>query len=460
MLDNEGLKVPVGAEIKFNSTKTKAFIRLYGDCGSLPDVNMIKVLIKHVGITYGIKNNVIKDIAENPVLDEDIEIATGKLPVDGENGKITYLITTDKPAIPKTLPDGRVDYHDLSIVNNVKKGDIIAKISLPKKGIKGIDVFGSELKAKDGKPAVSPIGKNVVTNGNELISKIDGQPVWVNGKINIFQVFNVNGDVDYSVGNINFVGSVHIHGNVNSGFKIRANGDIIIEGVLDSSDVVCDGNIFVRDGIQGSGKGSVKCKGNLTTKYIENSELEVQGSVYCEAILYSKVACNNGIHINGKHGVITNSTVKARNEIIANNIGSSMYAYTEIEVGFDPSIINQIATKKDDIKKLNKRLLKVNKIISYLRQTFNENADVKHKLLYEKSILTQKTLKAQLNNSNEALLDLNKKMNISNETKIIVCKKLYQGVKITIGSNTIITHQDYYHVLLKEKDAQIAFLPI
>ncbi len=461
MSENHDYKILVEAEIKLNDCKTKAFLRLQAnDEGKPLDIDLINELIKRVGITYGINNNAIEDIVMHPQLERDFLIAEGKEQINGTDGKIHYY-AEDNSAMPKLLPDGKVDYHDLGIINNVKKGDILAKIVPPKKGINGIDVFGRTIKARDGKAVLSPIGKNVVLNNDEIVSKIDGQLVWIYGKINVFQVFEVKGDVDYSIGNIDFVGSVHIRGNVNTGFKIKAKGDIIIDGILDSSEILCEGNVIVRNGIKGGGKGLLRCKGNLTTKYIENCKIEAEGSVYCEAILYSKISCNRGIYVNGRHSMITNSVVRTKNEIVANNIGSPMYAPTEIEVGFDPKIKKQITDVKYTIEELNEKLLKINKIINYFRQTLTGNIDEEHKSLYEKTLLTQKTIEEQLDESTDSLKRLSSEMDISENAKIKVNDTLYQGVKVTIGYSTIFINQDYHRVILKESDnSQIVFFPI
>lgn len=460
MPDNNEQKILVEAVIKFNDLKTKAFLRLNISDNGIPlEIDMLNDLVKQAGITYGLKTDVLENLINHPVFGIDIEIASGIEPVNGEDGKIQYMISRNSIA-PKLLPDGRVDYQDLGVVNNVKKGEILAKIVFPTKGINGIDVLGRELKAKDGRPVIPPIGKNVVLNGHDIISEIDGQPVWVSGKISVFEKFEVKGDLDYSLGNIDFVGSVHVHGNVNMGFKIKAKGDIIVDGILDSSELFGEGNIIVKKGIQGEGKGLVRCKGDLTTKYIENCEIEAGGSIYCEAILYSKIMCGNSIYARGKRGVIINSVIKAKNEVVANNIGSPMYAHTEIEVGFDPEIKAKVMNVKNNIDHLNEELSKINKIINYFKQTTADGIDMNRRLLYEKTLLTQQNIENQLMELNEILQELNNDMQISEKANIKVNDILYQGVKITIGRSTVYTHQDYHHVLLKEENDQIIFLPL
>ena len=51
-------------------------------------------------------------------------------------------------------------------------------------------------------------------------------------------VFQLNGDVDFSSGDIDFRGNVSINGNVTAGFKVRASGDIEVNGFIENSEVV------------------------------------------------------------------------------------------------------------------------------------------------------------------------------------------------------------------------------
>lgn len=51
---------------------------------------------------------------------------------------------------------------------------------------------------------------------------IAGQPFLKETAVFIEPVYTIKGDIDYSVGNIDFKGSVRIGGNVVAGFSIKA----------------------------------------------------------------------------------------------------------------------------------------------------------------------------------------------------------------------------------------------
>src|SRR5690606_32591089 len=106
-------------------------------------------------------------------------------------------------------------------------GQLVATLVPPQAGKGGVGVNNEPLPPIFGKPARFKIGKNVVLNqeGNALYAAIDGLiSLTEDGKVNVFPVYEVKGDVDYSVGNIDFVGTVVIRGNVLTGFKVKAAG--------------------------------------------------------------------------------------------------------------------------------------------------------------------------------------------------------------------------------------------
>jgi Protein of unknown function (DUF342). len=115
---------------------------------------------------------------------------------------------------------------------------------------------------------------------------------------------------------------------------------------------------------------------------------------------------------------------------------------------------------KNQIEHLTGELVKLNKIINYFRQTELNKIDDHRKLLYEKSLATKKNIEQQLIELNETFQKLSSEMEISERASIKINNILYPGVKVTIGDSTVYIHQEYRHVILREKDRQIVFLPI
>jgi len=169
-----------------------------------------------------------------------------------------------------------------------------------------------EVPALDGKPAVLPKGKNVEISedGQSLIAGIDGQVNYIDGKVSVFANYEVPADVDNSTGNISFVGNVIIRGNVLSGFTVEAGGSVEVMGVVEAAVIKADGDIILRRGMQGLGRGILKSGGDIIAKYIENSIIEAKGDIKAEAIMHSNVKCGNKLELSGKKGLLIGGKCK------------------------------------------------------------------------------------------------------------------------------------------------------
>ena len=113
-----------------------------------------------------------------------------------------------------------------------------------------------------------------------LYSTIDGMVVRTDrDKINVFPVYEVNGNVDYNIGNIDFIGTVVIRGNVLPGFKIRAAGDIRVTGGVEAAELEAEGSIDIIAGIVGQNKAFIKAGKNVKSSFIQDATIEVAGEL-------------------------------------------------------------------------------------------------------------------------------------------------------------------------------------
>jgi len=83
----------------------------------------------------------------------------------------------------------------------------------------------------------------------------DGAVHYVDGSIAVYDVLEINGDVDFNTGNIDFNGYVNIKGTVEDNFSVKAEKDIEIGGVYGIGGVKLiestGGSIYIRGGVAG-----------------------------------------------------------------------------------------------------------------------------------------------------------------------------------------------------------------
>lgn len=431
--------------------------------GKMVSIEEIMEELQSKGIEYGINKDKISEIISHRIFNTPIEIATGLPPKDGEDGKINYFFDTKKSLKPKILEDGTVDHYNLGLVINVTKGQQLAEVIPPSKGIPGMTVTGKTVKARDGREARIRVGKNVVISedGLKAFADIDGQPVLYNDKLSVLPILEIKGDVGPATGNIDFLGGVIVMGNVKSGFAIKASQDLEVYGIVEAAEVEVGGNIMIRRGVQGRGKGILKAGQDFTAKYIENASVEAGNNIIiAEAAMHSNLLAGKDIRLEGKKGLIVGGTAKAGEKLIAKTIGSPMSTYTELEVGINPklkgdyqNICNQLATLEADINK-------IEQTISVLQRLKEKNMLTPDKqILLDKVILAGESLKnqqAELKNEKERL-DLI--MSYSSRAKISASNVCYPGVNIVIGNASLKVRDKITHVTFYNYEGQIKFGP-
>lgn len=215
----------------------------------------IRIALAKHGVTEGVDETALLTLAEFP-RDEEVLIARGQAPVHGEAARIEYFFLAEPPEFaPLIDQEDRADYREVTLIQNVVPGQLLARKIPATLGFSGRSVTGEVIEAKPGKDVHLLAGKNVELSANKLeaFAVVHGIPQLVRNRLSVLPVFHVN-DVDFSVGNINFQGSVVIRGTVHPGFSVKATEDINVEGNVEQGILEAGGSIHVRGGVRNHAK--------------------------------------------------------------------------------------------------------------------------------------------------------------------------------------------------------------
>ncbi|KNF08841.1 protein of unknown function DUF342 [Gottschalkia purinilytica] len=448
--------------IDISSDKMEAYITLTSPDGG-KEINFAEglTLIKET-IKIGLNIEEVEKVFKDKVYNQKIMIAHGMYPIDGVDGYVDYKFSMEKNIAPKILEDGSVDFRDLNLITNVRKGDILAELVPPKDGTDGVTVTGELIKHKKGKVDVFKYGKNIsISEDNlKLISDIDGQVSLEKGKIVVLELYEIKNNVDNSTGNIDFNGSVKVNGSVLTGFEIRLDGNLEVNGVVEGANIKSGGSIIVKRGIQGYNNSEISAEGDIFAKYIENSKVYSENDVNAEAIMHSDITSKGAIVVGGKKGLIVGGACRATKEIRAKTIGSSMATSTVLEVGSDPNLRNNQELMKKEIKDVEKEIDKLEKTISLLTRLnkFNDLPEDKKETL-TRALRTKLYLQEKIKNLREELKRIDKEIEYLAKGKIIVENVIYPGVKIVIGNTSMLLKEETKHCTIYRDEGEIKIGP-
>ena len=331
--------------------------------------------VKNHGVIYGLQTDALVNIANEPktYFYSQTVIAQGNPASNGEDGSIRFSYDMKEEQYrPVELESGNIDFKEITQLKNVTRGQLIAERIEAKAGIEGKSVTGEEIACKNGKEAYFKLGKNVVVNPEKtaLYAAIDGLITLTDkNKINVFPVFEVNGDVDYSIGNIDFIGTVVIRGNVLTGFKVKAAGDIRVIGGVEGAELESSGSIEVTGGILASNKGYIRAGKNVKSTFIQDGNVSAAEDVLVsQSIMHSHVRAGRNVVCSGTKGLIVGGTIQAGERVIARNIGNTMSTATAIEVGVRPELRGELLELRAQVKALSENLDKTEKALTILDQ--------------------------------------------------------------------------------------------
>lgn len=253
-------------------------------------------------VTYGISKKVIYAYMAGRQFCRDIPIAKGRAVVPGSDAKIIYHFDTEPTAKPLLLEDGSVDFHQLNIFVSVKEGDLLAELIPDKEGTAGMDVFGNIVNPPKVKKANLKFGKHIRLSDDrmKIFSEVDGDVKLSQETVFVSSTYHVPADVDASTGDIHYNGNVHVAGNVRAGFVVEASGDIEVEGVVEGAVLKAGGNIALKRGVQGMGKGVLEAGNDIITKFLESCTVKAGHVINTGSCLHSELNAGEMVMVSGK----------------------------------------------------------------------------------------------------------------------------------------------------------------
>lgn len=402
-------------------------------------------------------------------LGEPVTIAKGVAPVPGRDTRFEPLVEVNRERVPRAHEDGRVNWRDLGDIPMVSPGDVLMRRHPPEPGKSGRDVFDNILQAPDGKNLDYPYrleGAERDANDNDLLrATTTGQPVLLRDSVKVEPVIKTPG-VNVSTGNITFVGSLVINGDVQSGMHVKVDGDVTVHGTVEAAIIEAGGSITVNGGIVGQNaqqresnpngeQAKLQAKANVRAKYAENAVIIAEQSVYIdEAVIECDITALNRVEIGvrgRRKGYIMGGRVRATLGIKAEYLGGPGSRQTRVQVGINPLLQQRIDEKKKQIAALAKEEADLNKLIRFLADK-PDKQDVVAK--------AKNTMRRLLDRRRECFAEeraLVADANLSESAKVEVSAGVYSGTTVNIGKQSSFITEDTGFGVFRLEENQLIF---
>jgi len=229
----------------------------------------------------------------------------------------------------------------LHLFDNIRSGQIVARLYPPKLGKDGEDVFGKVIPSPPGKEqpvtvdaTLSIDSGTLAKEGYSIIeAKVEGYLSSKEEVLQINQELHIKENLDFHYGSIDFIGTVRITGNVSPGFTVSGVKGVLVEGDVREANLISkQGGIEVKGFAFGGRHSKMVCTGDLKLKVGQEVHAEVLGVI---SIQKEAVDCffRTQAIIDIKEGRILGGRAQAVCGIEAKECGGEAGTKTELQLG-------------------------------------------------------------------------------------------------------------------------------
>jgi len=394
----------------------------------------ILFMLEEKAVIYGIDHDTIEEILSKEIYGQEFIIATATLPIAGKDAVISEVVPIDPDAKPFLNEDGSVDYKKWDNIRQIKRDEVICTRIPPSPGIPGISVFGHPLSQTPGEDYALPQGTNTraIDNETKLVASIDGFLYRDGRNICIGGVYIIKDDVDFKTGNIEYFGDVLVRGNVITGFSVVAEGNVSIEGYVESAHIESKtGNVFLKGSVFGQNKASIIAAKSIHAENVQDCELRAGQSIMVKGQIRSCKIETQSLEM-PESGQIISSSVFFSGHLKCGSIGGKIESLNEFTLVEDEreQFKKELQSVGEFLQKLSKAIDILNEKLFLIKPSDTSQEAENERQLLKSQLLTCNNTKEQLRAKRKKLIKLVEIM--PDRDALITAKLLLPTLKVSI----------------------------
>lgn len=420
----------------------RAYMTLYVPQSDLAPENR-SALIKEImdalnaaGVVYGVKTEIMTGELASGV---DYLIAEGTPAINGKDAEIKlYEIEAPKPQV---YDSGNVNYYELNLIHRVNKGDWLGERRDPTPGTPGKSVKGDIIPPIPGKWLPLLYDRTSVYeeagDGVTILRAQKAGAVYYKGDtIGVYDFLEINGDVDFSTGNVDFDGFLSVKGTVEDNFCAISSKDLEILGEygVGAADQIWsrDGNVYIKGGIAGKGKTVVRCKKNLYVKFLSDITVECDGNVYVGFYCMNANIRARQVIIQAPRGKIIGGVIDADVRVVSADIGNIAENRTIVRVRcFDRNNLKmELELKRARLKEARNQLTQLKQHIHIY--SCSSDLSPEQRKNYEDMRNRYSELKDEIKQLESDMRNLTDDLKTPGEGAIIIRNRCYPRVRLEL----------------------------
>ena len=420
-------------------------------------VDDLRSALNEAGITRGVMDEVLLEIAQAKNLNTWSVVAEGTPPIAGQDGEVRFYFSKEKPSVQlKEDATGHVNLWDLNLIQNVNQGDLLCELIPATTGTYGTSVKGEPISAPDGQAVSMPKGTNVEISedGLRMTAAVCGMVSFDEEKVIVEHTYTVD-LVDASTGNIRFIGSVVVNGEVGDGFEVHAGEDLTIAMSVGHVTLSAGRDVKIAGGVL---KGSITAGRDVELKFIQDATVSAQGSIVVEDYIQnSEVIAEGPILVKNPSGWIMGGAVSSEQWVYSQMIGKQdASSNTEVIIGSHPNLthvrtglVDEIFRRIDDFQQFRSSLLKIRTIKAQGQLT------PKQEQLYEKILQAINFVRSEILAKQKTVDEITTRIHRTYFGEIYAPGAVYGGTALQIGGKRKLIEIESSAVKYSLADGQI-----
>ncbi len=334
---------PEGAKVVISPDQMRAWITLPRPNGERYTLESIREWLPQNGVVYGADDALIQKAINSELYDEMLEVAQGRAPVAAVGGSYVLKIEQKPFTGLSATGDGSLIYDDLSFLQEVQAGQVLAEIVPEVQAAPGITVTGSEIAPRGGTKGQTLTGSGftVSEDGRSYLAPALSHVSIVNEQLVVTPLLRL-ASLSPSDGAVNFDGNVFIEGDVLSDAVLSATGSVFVVGKAASANITAGNNILFCSGLRNEGIFSkITAKGNVWGRYFESAEITAGGDVCANHITGCEVKASGRVSVLGGRATIAGTTLHAKGGVVAGVLGDAQGSRTLISIGLEQDFLDR-----------------------------------------------------------------------------------------------------------------------
>jgi len=376
-----------------------------------------------------------------PIVNE--VLVKGQLPAPPKDGVLEWTEDFFRSDFAVDEKTGAVDYRQKAAHMAVEEGQLLARLIRPEEGRPGRNVFGESIPAESPKQPRVSTGPNVRMEEKEdalhYYATANGRIRWAMETLAVDDVYTIKGDVCLETGHIDHPGTVVVRGDVLTGFKVRAEGNIEIMGIVEPADIEAGGDLTVHGGITGTEDHSIKAAGNSHAKYILDANVEAGEDIVVEnEIIHSKLKALGAVIMPG--GRLIGGEVSALRGIVVRQAGSDAHVPTLLVTAEDHSLAEKLRSKKEEVASLSETLKKIHEKVDPLT-SHEDKLSPKQREIVSALLSKASEMEKAIKRLHTEMDDLKAESKKRGRSKISVKDKMYPETTLRIKETALLADE-------------------